>query len=265
MVIAAFFDGAHLHVEFLNKGGQLFIPQIFEDEFVRLEDGQFIVVDIDHFLCVFDDGGCVGSQEMFTLADADHQGAAFSRGDDGIGMFLVQQHDDVCADDPFERDPDGFFQTAIVVLLDVLDEIQQYFGVGVAFELVSFFGKFGLELGIVLDDAVMDHGQPAACGALGMGIPVIGFSMGGPARMPHARMSVKILSDQAFFEIGYLPFFLIDSQVIVQQGHAGAVITAVFKTLQPLQYKGIGFTGTNISNDSAHRRRVFVVFGWAIL
>ena len=85
---------------------------------------------------------------MLALADADDQRAAFTRGDDGIGMILVQQYDDVGAYHSFEGDTEGLFQSAIIVFLNVFDEVEQYFGVGIAFEVVPFFEQFGLELGI---------------------------------------------------------------------------------------------------------------------
>ncbi len=56
MIVAAFFDGCQFQVELLDEGCDLFVAQIFEDQFVRFENGQFVVIDIDDFLGVFDDG-----------------------------------------------------------------------------------------------------------------------------------------------------------------------------------------------------------------
>src|SRR5262249_55485235 len=117
---------------------------------------------------------------MLPFTDADDQGAAFAGGDDSIGRIPVQQYDDIGAYHSFKRDADGFFQTAIVVLLDVLDEVEEHLRIGIAFKDVSFFKQFAFELGVILDNAVVDHGQPAAGGAMGVRVAVAGLAVGGP-------------------------------------------------------------------------------------
>ena len=81
---------------------------------------------------------------MFALADADDERATLTGGDDGIGVIAVEEDDDVGADDASQRDTYGFFEAAVIVLLDIFDKVEQDFGVGVAFEVVTFLDQFTL-------------------------------------------------------------------------------------------------------------------------
>jgi len=141
-------------------------------------------------------------------------------GDDGIGLLPVEQYNYIGAYDPSESDAEGFFESAVIIFLDVLDEIEEHFGVGVALEAVTFFGELAFELGIIFNDAVVDHGEAAAGGAMGVSIPIAGFAVGGPTGMAHAGVGVDILSYEAVFQLGYFAFLFMNTQVLIEQGDA---------------------------------------------
>src|SRR5690606_41705237 len=56
------------------------------------------------------------------------------------------------------------------------------FGIGIALELVSFPDQFIFQLGIVFNNAVMNHGEFATCRHMGVSVSIAGFTMGGPSR-----------------------------------------------------------------------------------
>ena len=56
MIISAFFNSGQFHVQFLHIGGQFLIPEIFQYQFIRFYNGQFIIVYIHHFFGVLEHG-----------------------------------------------------------------------------------------------------------------------------------------------------------------------------------------------------------------
>jgi hypothetical protein len=71
--------------------------------------------------------------------------------------------------------------------------------------------------------------------------------------MPNAGVGMKILADNTFFESGYATLFTIHPQLLIEQGDSGTVVTPVFQSFKAFEDNGIGFPGTDISNNSAHR------------
>ena len=98
--------------------------------------------------------------------------------------------------------------------------------------VVDFFDQLVFKLGVVLDDTVVDHGELAAGGAVGVGVAVAGFAMGSPAGVADPGVCVEVFSDEALFEFGYFSFFLVDLQFIVQKSDAGTVISPVFEAFK---------------------------------
>ncbi len=90
MFISSFLNGGQFQIKFLYEGCDFFIAQIFQNQFIAFYDCQFIIIYINDFLGVFDDGRGVGRQEMFSFSDSNDKRTAFSCGNNGIRMVLVQ-------------------------------------------------------------------------------------------------------------------------------------------------------------------------------
>ena len=86
-----------------------------------------------------------------------------------------------------------------------------------------------------------------------MGVAVVGFAVGRPAGVAHAGMGVEVFADEAVFEVGDLSFLFIYAEVVVEQGDAGAVVTAVFQAFEAFQDDWISFSGSDISDNATHR------------
>ena len=94
-----------------------------------------------------------------------------------------------------------------------------------------------LQLQIVFDDAVVDHGDFSGVGHVGMAVDVGGGSMGRPAGVPDAEGALNGSSSvDESAEIGQTALGLGDPEDAV--GHdadAGGVIAPVFQLRQSLQ------------------------------
>src|SRR5450432_3081883 len=151
---------------------------------------------------------------MLSFPNPDHKWAAFSGSYDGVGMIAVQQHDYIGTGYAFQCNAQGFFQTALIILLDIFNEIEKYFSVRITFKMIPFFYQFCFKLRIVLNDPVMDHGQSSAGRQVWMGIPVAGFPMGSPAGVANASIRMKVFSNDTFFKCRNPALFFIYPQVV---------------------------------------------------
>jgi len=50
--------------------------------------------------------------------------------------------------------------------------------------------------------------------------------------MAHAGVGVEVFADEAVFELGYLTFFLVDAEVVVEKSYAAAVVAPVFEAFE---------------------------------
>ena len=108
---------------------------------------------------------------------------------------------DGAADGVFEQDGSACGRG---VLLNLLDEVGDDFGVGFGDELVALRGEFALEVEVVFDDAVVDDDDAAGAVAVGMGVLFGGAAVGGPARVADAEGAIERMLAEDFFEIAQL-------------------------------------------------------------
>ncbi len=106
---------------------------------------------------------------------------------------------------------------------------------------MTVFEQGAFQHGIVLDDAVMDQHQASVATGMRVGVGVVGFAVGRPTGMAHADIAAGILVLDKIDQLGDFPFFLVNIQRAILQGNSGAVIPAVFESLQPVNQNGIGF------------------------
>src|ERR1700759_470163 len=78
MVITAFFNCGKTNIQFLDEWGDLFVAQVFKDQFILAKNSEFIVVYIYYLFGIFHNGRGIGGQKMFALAHAYYQWAALA-------------------------------------------------------------------------------------------------------------------------------------------------------------------------------------------
>ena len=203
---------------------------------VPVNHGDVLVVEVHHFVCVFDDGRCVASEEELAVSDTDHERAALTGCDNLVGVVLVDDGHGIRSDDLVQCDTYRGKQVEFLLGAYVVDELYEHFCVGVAVELNPFLLQLVFQHGIVLDDAVVDNGQPSCAAHVGVGIRACRFSVGGPPRMGDANRSADVLSFGMFLQVGHLSFCLVylKPRLLRDQGDARTVVSAVFQSLQSL-------------------------------
>ena len=73
-------------------------------------------------------------------------------------------------------------------VLDFVDEVDEHLGIGVAYECVPVRFQAGAQRLVILDDAVVDHGEATEIErSVRMGIDVIGRPVRGPSGVSDAH------------------------------------------------------------------------------
>jgi hypothetical protein len=133
--------------------------------------------------------------------------------------------------------------------------VGQDFRVGFGLELVSGLDETGFKAVIILDDAVMHHGDPAALVEMGMGVFVRGRAVGCPAGVADAQEAGERLEQelvgQAIVDFA-LPFDPMELPVL-EHGDAGAIIASVFQTAQSLQDDGSRRLFADVTDNATHK------------
>src|SRR5690606_8430912 len=134
-------------------------------------------------------------------------------------------------------------------LLYLFDEVDEYFSVGIAMELMSA-GKEGfLDHGVVFNDSVVDNRQALVARSMRVCVSVVRFAVGCPAGMADTGSSAQIAGSGKFFEGGYLSgLFKGFDSLMIDQGDSGTVITSVFEAFQTFDNNGPGLIGTDVSD-----------------
>src|SRR5258705_373572 len=100
----------------------------------------------------------------------------------------------------------------------------------------------------------MHDGNGAGLIEMRMGVLIGRWTVSSPAGMPDADLAENAVFLQEIGEtLVDLAFLFVDAQfAAVENGQAGAVVTAVFKAAQPLENDRGGDSFADVSNNSAH-------------
>ena len=224
------------------------------------EDGHVAVGEEVDVAGVVEDAGNVGGDEGLALADADDDGRAEAGDDDLVRLGGGEDAEGEGSGEAFDGAADGDFERdglagGFRIVLHLLDQVGDDFGVGFGDELVALIDEFAFEVEIVFDDAVVDYDDAAGAVAMGMGVLFGGAAVGGPAGVADAEGAVEGMLAEDFFEVGELAGGAAD----IEGGAGGAadrdacrVVAAIFEAPQALNDDGNHFSWADITNDSAH-------------
>ena len=217
------------------------------------EDGQLPVLHVAHPARVTQDGSDITGNEIAPLPVTQNQRAVLSDGDDLVGTVGAQDAQGVGSLDAVEHPAHGLEQVAVV---EVLDELGHHLGVGLRGEGDPLVHEEGLQLGVILDDPVVDHSNLSAAAHLRVGVDVAGGPVGGPAGVSHPRSAVQVRAPvELVGEHLEPPLGLSDGQrprLPVEHRHPGGVVPPVFQPGQSLQQNGGGLFPSDIAYNSAH-------------
>ena len=143
----------------------------------------------------------------------------------------------------------SFEQRQVLLHHDVFHELHKHLRVGVAFELHTLCLKLHLDVGIVLDYAVMDDGK-----VMGMSIACRRLAMRRPACVGNTHAARHILVAAILRQVVNLAFGLIhiEFSAVANHCHAGTVIAAILQALQAFNQNRISFLRSDVTYNSTH-------------
>ena len=153
-----------------------------------------------------------------------------------------------------ERHGHGLVERHLARIHHILDELDDHLRVRLGLEMIALAGELRLQGLVVLNDTVVDQGELMILGIMGMRIDVARLAVRRPAGVGDARAAGHILVRRRSLQVLDLALGLVDDQVaaVVNQRHAGAVISPVLEPGQSLDQNRVGLPATDISNNTTH-------------
>ncbi len=107
---------------------------------------------------------------------------------------------------------------------------------------------------VVLDDAVVDHGDGPLLVRVGMAVELGGRAVRRPPGMPQADAALQRVPAQLFGE-AFEPSLAFDDvhfALPVQHGDSGGIIAPVLQLFEAAHQDGLGLLVTDVADDTTH-------------
>ncbi len=126
-------------------------------------------------------------------------------------------------------------------------------GVGLGDELMPLLDEALLQLGVVLDDAVVNDGdRPRAIG-MRVGVVGVGLAVGGPARMSDAHTAGGTVVGEDAFERGDLARGLLGCDLaVLLHGNPRRIVPAVLEPFEAGNQDVNAILGSDVTHDATH-------------
>ncbi len=251
--------GVPVHGEALALGGVA--GEVGDLHALGGDGDDLVLLQLDGLAGEVDEAGDVGAEEVLALAQAHDERGVAAGGHHAVRVVHVHGQQGEGALEALGGQLQGAGQVlAAGVAVDVREQVRGDLGVRLGEELCALGQQLLAQLGVVLDDAVVDHGQAALVRHVRVRVDVGGPAVGGPAGVADAHEAgghgalLELLG-----EVGELARLLAVVQLAaVHHGDAGGVVSAVFESTQPLHQdvESAVLTGrgglADVSDDSAH-------------
>ena len=115
---------------------------------------------------------------------------------------------------------------------NILHELNQHLGVGVAAEIDTFLLQLPFQVGIVLYDAIMNYRKVLRLGIMWVSVARRRLAMSGPTRVRYTYSARDVLLGTIVLKVANLAFCLINVQVTasIEQCHAGTIVTTILQS-----------------------------------
>ncbi len=255
MLVSALGDLLQRPLDLLDLLGHRDVVQRHGLHAIASNDGHFVVVEIDYIGGVLDDRRCVGGDDVLPAAHADNQRAALA-GDHQLVRFATGDHrDTVGPADLRQSRAHRVLQNRHAVVVEAPDQLTEDFRIGIATKDMSLADEELLQFRVVFNDAVVDQGDIAAVIAVGMGVGLVGFTVGGPAGMGDADGSggyTGIVGD-LLFQLCYASWAFGDAQLsVVIDADARGIVPAILQALEALYQNAASLLRPDVTYNSAH-------------
>jgi hypothetical protein len=142
-----------------------------------------------------------------------------------------------------------------VAPVERLDEVGQNLRIGFGDEHVPLFDEPAPDLGVILDDAVVHHGDVPFAVEMGMRVHVGRRAVRGPPRVRDAegQETVGRLFREAALEVADPALLLVGPDgTVPDHRDAGRIVPAVLESFQPADQDGKRLPFTDVAYDAAH-------------
>ena len=216
------------------------------------EFGAIAVVEIDDAPRHLDQRRSVGGRVMPMLGDAEQQRRTFARDDDTFGIVLAHHGDGISSLQLGDGGTHGSKQIRLAAQFE-RDQVRHDLGVGVRGKHVTRGLQAGAQFLVVLDDAVMHHGQ--AVGDVRVRVALARDAVRRPAGVGDAgRAGGPGLVDLRH-QFGDAPDRAQAAQAGgIDQGQPGRIVTAVFELAQPFEKLRNDIAVGDRGNDATHTK-----------
>ena len=257
VLVAALFRRGDIPLDalrFLLDGLQLLVVEV---DGVPGENGNLLVLQPVDVPGAGEDGRHVAGDIVLPFPDADDQGAVLPHGENAVRAVGADDAQRVAALHLGDDFLNGLQHVAFVV---VFQHLGHHFRVGVGDELHAPADEMVFQVQVILDDAVVHHGEQATVADLGMGIDVGRGPMGGPPGVTDAHSAGQLfaaLEDAVQHAQTPLGLYHVDAGVVVHC-HARRVIAPVLQFLQAVEQNGRRLLLADISYNAAHDNQSFL-------
>ena len=256
------FDFGGDFFEHLNRRGLDAVVPVVELDAVGSQDGEFVIGEVDDLFGPSGEGTGIAGEEVFSIADADHQRRTEPDGNNGVGDIAEEDSEAVTSLEESRGIDDGFdgglngsgIRSAADQLFQLLgDQVGDDLGICRGTEDITERLEVVAEGRIVLDDAVMDDDDFAVATDMGVGVDIVGFAVRGPAGVADAgRTLQRLLFDEAL-EFANATGLLAGGDFSTRlDSDAGAVVAPIFESMESVQKNSRSFPMTDITDDSTH-------------
>ena len=199
------------------------------------ELGQLTVVHDHHVARGVDHGDDVAGNIGALGALAHHQRGILARGHDGARLVGGHDGQRVRAHQALACGTDGGQQVGRAIAQRLLDQMRHHLSVGVAGEGMPRRLQLLAQVGEVLDDAIVHHGDAAVAAGVRMGVGLARAAVRGPTRVADAARALEVEVPQRMGQAGNLALAVHHLKLaILVDGHSGAVVAAILKARQAL-------------------------------
>src|SRR5207245_5704395 len=195
----------------------------------------------------------VRGDEVFLLAEADHDRRAVARRDDLLRVAGGDGSECVAPLEARHRQTHCLLQGQGSRVAGLFDEMGDDLGIGLGLELVTQCAQLALQLFVILDDAVVDDDERAAAVAVRVSVLLGGAAVGGPAGVPDAERPLEAREAQGFLQVAELACAPHDLEsAAVHDRYAGGIIAAVFEAAEAVQEDRADLLVSDVPDDPAH-------------
>ena len=226
---------------------------VIDTDAAGTEDSQLAVVHVGDVAGIADQRRHVGGDVVAVLAEAQQQRGVLPGGVHPVGVVGAHDAQSVGSVHRVEHAHDRLEEVAALFVV-VVQQLGHHLRVGIGPEGIALLNQLIFQLHVVLNDAVVHHGDPPAAADVGVGVDVVGLAVGGPAGVSDAQGAGQIgaVVGQLAEHVQPAADLLHPQLTVTAHSNAGGVIAPVFQSAQAVQQNGGRLLRANISYDSTH-------------